>query len=104
MQITLKGFELQCPQGSVFAMPAALPMERYPTYESRVSSFVSVARDMASEVSDAEKTDADWLNDPEVQAEMNAWIDSRRTPEALDEKDAWMSEQERLAQAAVGVV
>ena len=104
MQITLKGSDLQCMHGSVFAMPAALPTERYPTYESRVSSFVSVARDMASEVSDAEKTDADWLNDPEVQAEMNAWIDSRSTPEALDEWDAWVSEQERIPQAAVGAV
>ena len=52
---------------------------------------------MASEVSDEEKTDENWLNDPEVQAEMNAWIDSRKTSEALDEKDAWMSEQERIA-------
>ena len=84
-------------QPSVFRTPAELPTDSiHPTvdYETRVNGFVGIASEMATE---AEMTDADWLNDPETQAELNAWYDSLDTPEAFDAYDAWVTEQERIA-------
>ena len=73
----------------------ATPTEQSPTYPDRVADFTAIATEMAAEAEP--KTDADWLNDPKTQAELNAWYDSLDTPEAFDEYDAWVTEQERIA-------
>ena len=58
------------------------------------SAFVGIATEMATET---EPTDFDFENDPEVQAELNAWYASMDTPEAFEAYDAWVTEQERIA-------
>ena len=69
--------------------------EQFPTYAERAANFTAIATDMAVEAEP--KTDADWLNDPKTQAELNAWYDSLDTPEAQEKYDAWVTEQERIA-------
>ena len=71
------------------------PTEQSPTYPDRVADFTAIATEMAAEAEP--KTDADWLNDPKTRAELNAWYDSLDTPEAFEEFDAWVTEQERIA-------
>lgn len=73
----------------------ATPTEQFPIYPTRVADFASITSDMTAEAEP--KTDEDWLNDPEFQAEYNAWIDSQNTPEAFEKLDKWVTEQERLA-------
>ena len=86
---------------SLFVSPVFSPVNPNPItdYATRVNDFLSIATDMATE-SETEMTDADWLNDPATQAELNAWHDSLNTPEAFDAYDAWVTEQERLAEDA----
>ena len=60
-------------------------------YETRIDDFLGIATEMATE------NDFDWENDPETVAELNAWYDSLDTPEAFEEYDAWVTEQERIA-------
>ena len=78
----------------------ATPTEQSPTYPDRVADFTAIATEMAAEAEP--KTDSDWLNDPKTQAELNAWYDSLDTPEAFDEYDAWVTEQERIAMMIEG--
>ena len=61
-------------------------------YETSLTEQVQFAREMAT---DTEPTGFDWYNDPEVQADLNAWHDSLDTPEAQEQRDAWCDEQER---------
>ena len=77
------------------------------SYEDRITEAVNIATKMVAEtyVTDAEMTDEDFLNDPETQAELNAWCEKLEAewladPEAQAEFDAWISEQERLAEEA----
>ena len=58
--------------------------------------FADVVRAAKAMAEDA-MTNEDWLNDPEVQAELNAWYAAQDTPEAREEYDAWVTEQERIA-------
>ena len=64
-----------------------------PTYPARIKDFTEIAESMATEP----EPDFDWENDPETVAELNAWYDSLDTPEAFEEYDAWVTEQERIA-------
>ena len=71
------------------------PQPTQPSYPERIADLTTIASEM---VEDSEpQTDADWLNDPETQAELNAWYDSLDTPEAQAEYDAWVTEQERAS-------
>lgn len=63
-------------------------------YETYLVQQVQFARGIAE---DTEPTDDDYLNDAEVQTELNAWYESQDTPEAREELDAWVTEQEREA-------
>ena len=77
-------------KSSVFLSPVTpVPVIDQPTY---FADAVRVATEMAT---DTEPTDFDWYNDPEVQADLNAWHDSLDTPEAQEQRDAWCDEQER---------
>ena len=67
-------------------------------YSTYVSDAVAIAIAMVAELATLEpRTESEWLDDPETQAEFNAWIDAQDTPEAFDAYDAWVAEQERIA-------
>ena len=85
MQTTING------KPSVFLSLTSVPIINPSDY---ATAFVGIATEMVAET---EPTDFDFENDPEVQAELNAWYASMDTPEAREEYDAWVTEQERIA-------
>ena len=81
---------------SIFKTPEVSPAGiTTPDYETRIGDFLGIANEMVTETEP--ETDEDFLNDPETQAELNAWYDSLDTPEAEAEFDGWVTEQEREA-------
>ena len=81
---------------SIFQTPEAPNAGITTDYATRIDDFLGIATEMATE------PDFDFENDPEVQAELNAWYASMDTPEAREAYDAWVTEQERIAIATEG--
>ena len=76
---------------SIFQTPEAPNAGITTDYATRIDDFFGIATEMATE------PDFDFENDPEVQAELNAWYASMDTPEAREAYDAWVTEQETEA-------
>lgn len=67
-----------------------------PDYQTRVAEHVQIATAMAESLVDP-------LDDPETQADLNAWHDAREAefqndPEAQRHRDEWCEEQARAAE------
>ena len=57
------------------------------------NAFVQIAIEMVTET----EPETDWQNDPEACRGYEEWLVSLETPEAFEEYDAWVTEQEREA-------
>ena len=57
------------------------------------TAFVNIATEMVTET----EPETDWQNDPEACRGYEEWLTSLETPEAFEEYDAWVTEQEREA-------
>ena len=78
---------------SIFQTPEAPTAGITTDYATRIDDFFGIATEMATD----DRTDDEWLADPEVQSELNAWYAAQDTPEAFEAYDAWVTEQETEA-------